>query len=64
VPFGGGSRICIGKRLGQTVVKVVSTLLLQRFAPELPPGYELNVRQMPTLSPRGGLPVILAAARR
>ncbi|MBA3299277.1 MAG: cytochrome P450 [Thermoleophilaceae bacterium] len=64
VPFGGGSRICIGKRLGQTVVKVVSTLLLQRFAPELPPGYELSVRQMPTLSPRGGLPVILAAARR
>ena len=59
VPFGGGSRICIGKRLGQTVVKVVSTLLLQRFTPALPDGYELSVRQMPTLSPRGGLPVVL-----
>ena len=62
VPFGGGSRICIGKRLGQTVVKVVSTLMLQRFAPVLPPHYELTVRQMPTLSPRGGLPVVLRGA--
>jgi len=61
VPFGGGSRICIGKRLGQTVVKVVSTLLLQRFAPALVPGYGLSVRQMPTLSPRGGLPMVLGA---
>jgi cytochrome P450 len=61
VPFGGGSRICIGKRLGQTVVKVVATLLLQRFAPALQPGYRLSVRQMPTLSPRAGLPLILRA---
>ena len=59
VPFGGGSRICIGKRLGQTVVKVVASLLLQRFSPALAPGYELSVRQMPTLSPRGGLPMVL-----
>ncbi|MDQ4048916.1 MAG: cytochrome P450 [Actinomycetota bacterium] len=63
VPFGGGSRICIGKRLGQSVVKVVSTLLLQRFSPALPPGYELEVRQMPTLSPRGGLPMVMGPAR-
>ena len=63
VPFGGGSRICIGKRLGQTVVKAVATLLLQRFEPALPAGHRLSVRQMPTLSPRGGLPVRLAPAR-
>ena len=31
VPFGGGSRICIGKRFGQTEVKLVATVLLQRF---------------------------------
>jgi cytochrome P450 len=61
LPFGGGSRICLGKRLGQTVVKVVSTLLLQRFTPVLRPGYELSVRQMPTLSPRGGLPMVMGA---
>jgi len=31
VPFGGGRRICIGKRFGQTEVKLVATMLLQRL---------------------------------
>jgi len=57
VPFGGGQRICIGKRFGQTEVKLVATMLLGRFRLELPPGHRMHVRQMPTLSPDGGLPV-------
>jgi cytochrome P450 len=57
VPFGGGQRICIGKRFGQTEVKLVSTMLLQRYRVELLPGRTMQVRQMPTLSPAGGLPV-------
>jgi cytochrome P450 len=57
VPFGGGQRICIGKRFGQTEVKLVSTMLLQRYRLELLPGRSMHVRQMPTLSPDGGLPV-------
>ena len=61
VPFGGGSRICIGKRLGQTLVKVMATLLLQRVSLELQPGYAMSVRQMPTLSPRGGMPMTVRA---
>ena len=52
VPFGGGSRICIGKRFGQTELKLVATLLLRRFRLELLPGRTITVRQMPTLSPR------------
>jgi cytochrome P450 len=63
VPFGGGSRVCIGKRLGQTVVKTVATLLLQRFEPALDAGHELNVRQMPTLSPRGGMTMTMRRRR-
>jgi cytochrome P450 len=55
VPFGGGSRICIGKRFGQTEVKTLATVLLQRFRLEGLPGRTMTVRQMPTLSPRGGL---------
>lgn len=55
VPFGGGSRTCIGMRFGQMEVKAVATLLLQRFRCELLPGRTMTVRQMPTLSPRGGL---------
>jgi cytochrome P450 len=55
VPFGGGRRICIGKRFGQTEVKLVATMLLQRLRLEAMPGRTMTVRQMPTLSPRGGL---------
>ncbi|MDX6636704.1 MAG: hypothetical protein QOJ01_215 [Solirubrobacterales bacterium] len=59
VPFGGGQRICIGKRFGQTEVRVVTTMLLQRFAMELRAGRTMTVRQMPTLSPRGGLEMVV-----
>ena len=55
VPFGGGSRICIGKRFGQTEVKLVATKLLQRLRAESLPGRTVAIRQMPTLSPQGGL---------
>jgi cytochrome P450 len=55
VPFGGGQRICIGKRFGQTEVKLVATKLLQRLRPEALPGRTMTIRQMPTLSPRDGL---------
>lgn len=55
VPFGGGQRICIGKRFGQTEVKLVATMLLQRLRLDAMPGRTMTVRQMPTLSPRGGL---------
>jgi cytochrome P450 len=55
VPFGGGRRICIGKRFGQTEVKLVAALLLQRVRLDALPGRTVTVRQMPTLSPKGGL---------
>lgn len=55
VPFGGGSRICIGKRFGQTEVKLVATKLLQRLDVDALPGRTMTIRQMPTLSPQGGL---------
>jgi cytochrome P450 len=55
VPFGGGSRICIGKRFGQTEVKLVATMALQRLRFDRLPGRTMTIRQMPTLSPDGGL---------
>jgi cytochrome P450 len=63
MPFGGGQRICIGKRFGQLVVKAVATVLLQRFRCELRPGYELRVSKLPTLSPEGGLPMMVRSRR-
>ncbi len=57
VPFGGGSRTCIGMRFGQLEVRTIATLLLSRFSFSLRDGFELSIRQMPTISPKGGLPV-------
>jgi cytochrome P450 len=57
VPFGGGSRTCIGMRFGQLEVRTIATLILSRFALELPHDFKLSIRQMPTISPREGLPM-------
>jgi cytochrome P450 len=59
VPFGGGSRICIGMRFGQLEVKAIASALVRRFDFELEPGYGLRIRQMPTIGPRGGVPLIV-----
>jgi cytochrome P450 len=63
VPFGGGQRICIGKRFGQTEVKLVATMLLQRLRLDALPGRTMTVRQMPTLSPKGGLRMRVLSGR-
>ena len=59
VPFGGGSRTCIGMRFGLMEVKAIAALLLQRFDFELQRGYEMKIRQTPTLGPRDGLPIVV-----
>ncbi len=62
VPFGGGSRTCIGMRFGQLEVKAIAAGILRRFDLALTePERALSIRQMPTLSPRGGLPVKVRA---
>jgi cytochrome P450 len=60
IPFGGGQRICIGKRFGQLAVKAVAATVLQRFRCELAPGFELRVAKVPTLSPEHGLPMTVS----
>jgi cytochrome P450 len=49
-------------RFGQAEISVISTKILERFRLEVQPGYELRVRQMPTIGPRDGLPVTVRAA--
>ncbi len=63
VPFGGGSRICIGMRFGQLEVKAIASALVARFDFELEHGYELRIRQMPTIGPRAGVPLVLRRRR-
>jgi cytochrome P450 len=62
VPFGGGSRTCLGMRFGQAEIDVIATKVLERFRLEVDPAYRLRVRQMPTIGPRDGMPVTVRAA--
>jgi cytochrome P450 len=64
IPFGGGSRTCIGMRFGQLEIRTIATLILSRFALELPAGFALAIRQMPTISPADGLPLIVRGPQR
>ena len=57
MPFGAGSRTCIGMRFGQLEVRAIATLILSRFTLSLPGDFELSIRQMPTISPKHGLPM-------
>ncbi|HEV3034327.1 MAG TPA: cytochrome P450 [Solirubrobacteraceae bacterium] len=57
VPFGGGSRTCIGMRFGQLEVRTIATLILSRCTLALPEDFQLSIRQMPTISPKHGLPM-------
>ncbi len=61
IPFGGGSRTCIGMRFGQLEIRTIAIAILRRFRLELPVDFELSIRQMPTISPRDGLPMIVAS---
>jgi cytochrome P450 len=59
IPFGGGSRTCIGMRFGQLEVRTIASLIASRYTLELPTDFVLKYRQMPTISPKDGLPVIV-----
>ena len=61
VPFGGGSRTCIGMRFGQLEVRTLATEIVRHLSFELQPSFQLSIRQMPTISPKQGLPMIVSA---
>ena len=62
VPFGGGSRTCIGMRFGEAEIAIITRTILERFRLELTPGHRLRIRQAPTISPAHGLPMTVRAA--
>jgi cytochrome P450 len=64
VPFGGGSRTCIGMRFGQLEVRAIATLILSRCTLSLPDSFRLSIRQMPTISPKEGLPTVVRPRTR
>ena len=64
VPFGGGSRICLGMRFGQLEIGIIAAAIRERFTLERLPGHVLEVRHTPTLGPRGGLPMRVRTRRQ
>jgi cytochrome P450 len=61
IPFGGGSRICLGMRFGQLEIRVIAAAIRERFRLERVPGHRLEIRQTPTLGPKAGLPMVIRA---
>jgi cytochrome P450 len=58
-PFGGGSRICLGKSLAQLELLLVLPIILQRYFPRLLPGHVVEPLPLITLRSKNGLPVRL-----
>ena len=57
VPFGGGSRTCIGMRFGQLEIRAIAARILRGAPARAEPGQRLEIRQTPTLGPRSrGMP--------
>ena len=64
IPFGGGTRRCIGAAFAELEMRIVLTAILRRAT--LRPakrGQERIVRRNVTLSPRGGTPAVLIERR-
>ncbi|MCK9250503.1 MAG: cytochrome P450 [Solirubrobacteraceae bacterium] len=55
VPFGGGSRMCLGKRFGETELRALTAILVRRLRLEPDPARTLRITTTPTLGPVGGL---------
>jgi len=59
IPFGGGSRMCLGKRFGEYELRALATVLLTRVRLEPVSAEEPRVVTTPTLGPKGGLRFIV-----
>ncbi|MBV9804862.1 MAG: cytochrome P450, partial [Solirubrobacterales bacterium] len=55
IPFGGGSRMCLGKRFGEYELRALAAVLLTRVRFEPRSSEDPQVVTTPTLGPRGGL---------
>jgi cytochrome P450 len=61
VPFGGGSRMCLGKRFGEYELRALASVLLPRVRFEPCSDAEPRIVTTPTLGPKGGLRFVVRA---
>ena len=55
IPFGGGSRMCLGKRFGEYELRALAAVLLTRVRLEPQSVADPQIVTTPTLGPKGGL---------
>lgn len=58
-PFGAGPRICIGMPFAQMEARLLLATILQRYAPQLVPGFQVVLQPRVTLRPKYGMRMIL-----
>jgi cytochrome P450 len=55
VPFGGGTRMCLGKRFAQYELRAITAVVMRRLLLDADPADPLRMALTPTLGPKGGL---------
>jgi cytochrome P450 len=61
IPFGGGSRMCLGKRFGEYELRTLAAVLFTRVRFEPSSSDEPRIVTTPTLGPKGGLRFVVRA---
>jgi cytochrome P450 len=59
LPFGAGSRMCIGESFAWMEGVLLIATIAQRWRLQLAPGTTIEPQPLATLRPRGGVPVTL-----
>lgn len=58
-PFGAGPRSCIGRQFSLVEAKIITSMVLRRFSPELVSDADLELRPSLTMHPRDPVEVVL-----
>jgi cytochrome P450 len=59
LPFGVGPRTCIGNSLTELIMRITIAMLSREFRFEPVPRHPVRIKAASSLSPRGGLPMVL-----